>query len=239
VITYRGSDLNPPPKSYGFGATLRAACGIVFSHLAALRAQKIICVSRQLRHRLWWRRGPVTILPTGVDCEVFCPEPRALARRRLGWTDLENVALFHAGHDAQVKRLELAQTAVAEARRDVPSLRLEILDGNVPPTLVPVMMNASDCLLLTSVWEGSPTVVQEALACDLPIVSVEVGDVAERLEGVRDSTVAAPDASVLGRALARMVNPPRRSNGSQKVADFCARRMARELKEIYKELTGE
>jgi glycosyltransferase involved in cell wall biosynthesis len=100
-------------------------------------------------------------------------------------------------------------------------------------------MNASDCLLLTSVWEGSPTVVQEALACDLPIVSVEVGDVAERLEGVRDSTVAAPDASVLGRALARMVNPPRRSNGSQKVADFCARRMARELKEIYKELTGE
>jgi glycosyltransferase involved in cell wall biosynthesis len=238
VITYRGSDLNTAPAAYRWPAKLRAACGVLFSQLAALRAQRIICVSRQLRARLWWKRGVVTILPTGVDPEVFRPTPRSLARRRLGWSDQERVALFNAGHDALVKRLDLAQAAVACARREVPAVRLEILDGNVAPALMPDLMNAADCLLLTSVSEGSPTVIQEALACNLPIVSVAVGDIVERLENVRDSIVACADASVLGHALRHIIEPPRRSNGSLKVAEFSSRPIARRLKEIYMELAA-
>jgi teichuronic acid biosynthesis glycosyltransferase TuaC len=236
VVTYRGSDLNPAPKSYSCSARVRAALGCVFSQLAALRAQRIVCVSRELRDRLWWRRGRVTVLPTGVDPDVFRPASRAFARLRLGWSDHERVVLFNAGHDAQVKRLDLARAAVERARRDVPRLRLEILDGSVTPAQVPEMMNASDCLLVTSAFEGSPTVVQEALACDLPIVSVEVGDIVERLRGVRDSTVASPNASVLGHALTQMVEPPRRSNGSLKVKEFSSPEIARRLKEIYTDL---
>lgn len=239
VITYRGGDLNPPPPSYCWQAKIRAACGRLFSQLAALRASKIVCVSRELHARLWWRRVAVAVHPSGVDTEVFRPESRALARRRLGWSDAEPVALFHAGHDHHVKRLDLAKAAVERARRKAPRLRLEILDGSVPPSLVPALMNAADCLLVTSVSEGSPTVVQEALASNLPIVSVAVGDVEERLEGVDHSIVAAPDARVLGLALARLVDPPRRSNGRQKIQGFCARRLARELKEIYRELAGD
>jgi teichuronic acid biosynthesis glycosyltransferase TuaC len=236
VITYRGSDLNPAPPSYRWRAKLRAAFARLFSQLAALRAQKIICVSRQLRDRLWWRQSVVAILPSGVDPEVFRPEPRAAARRRLGWSDQERVALFNAGRDVLVKRLDLATAAVEMAQREVPDLRLEILDGSVSPAALPAMMNAADCLLVTSVFEGSPTVVQEALACDLPIVSVQVGDIVERLKGVGDSIVVASDASALGHALVHTTEPPRRSNGSLKVPEFSSSRIARCLKEIYKEL---
>lgn len=238
IITYRGSDLNPAPKSFGLGAKWRAAFGRLFSQIAALRARKIICVSRKLRDRLWWRRGIVTILPSGVDPEVFCPQSRALARARLGWSQTEKVAIFNAGRDALVKRQDLAESAARYARRVVPGLRLEILDGKVDPALLPALLNAADCLLLTSVWEGSPTIVQEALACELPIVSVEVGDIVERLKGVRDCTVASADASVLGLALAHIVEPPRRSNGRVKVGDFSSHRIALRLKEIYRELAG-
>jgi glycosyltransferase involved in cell wall biosynthesis len=156
----------------------------------------------------------------------------------LGWTDQERVALFNAGRDVLVKRLDLAKAAVEKARQEVPCLRLEVLDGSVEPALLPEMMNAADCLLLTSISEGSPTVVQEALACDLPVVSVDVGDIVERLQGVRDSTVVASDASVLGQALIRMVDPPRRSNGRLKIADFSSRTIALRLKEIYSEMAG-
>ncbi|MGA3204097.1 MAG: glycosyltransferase [Bryobacteraceae bacterium] len=238
VITYRGSDLNPPPPSYRWPAKARAACGCLFSQLAALRAQRIICVSRQLRNHLWWRRGVVAILPSGVDAEEFYPEPRALARGRLGWTGAERVVLFHAGGDPRVKRLDLARAAVACARRALPEVRLEILDGSVRPALVPELMNAADCLLLTSISEGSPTVVQEALACDLPVVSVAVGDVLERVEGVRNCTVSATDADALGHALVRMLEPPRRSNGHSKIAEFSSQRVAAGLKEIYRQLAG-
>ena len=56
------------------------------------------------------------------------------------------------------------------------------------PARVPDLMNAADCLLVTSDAEGSPTMVQEALATNLPVVSVDVGDIAERLEGVACSS---------------------------------------------------
>ena len=239
VITYRGSDLNPPPASYCWKAKLRAACGRLLSQLASLRARRIVCVSRRLSNHLWWRRGGVAILPSGVDADVFRPEPRLGARRRLGWSDAETVALFHAGPDSKVKRLDLALAAVGHAHRKVPSLRLEILDGSVSPAAIPLLMNAADCLLLTSVSEGSPTVVQEALASNLPIVSVAVGDVEERLAGVEHSIVANADAGVLGLALARLVDPPRRSDGRKTLPQFCNRRLARELKDIYREILKE
>jgi len=58
---------------------------------------------------------------------------------------------------------------------------------------VPLWINASHVLLLTSLHEGSPMVVKEALACGVPVVSVDVGDVAERISGVEGCHIARPD----------------------------------------------
>jgi len=63
VITYRGSDLNATPQGARWQARLRAAAGRAMSQFAALRAARIVCVSRQLRERLWWRRGNAVVMP--------------------------------------------------------------------------------------------------------------------------------------------------------------------------------
>ena len=104
MITFRGSDLNPIPHG-----GVRAVVGRVFSQLAALRASQMVCVSGQLRSRLWWRKDRVTVIPTGVDTTQFRPFERALARRLLGWSQEQHVVLFNAGHDARNKRLDLAR----------------------------------------------------------------------------------------------------------------------------------
>jgi teichuronic acid biosynthesis glycosyltransferase TuaC len=235
VITYRGSDLNCLPSARG----VREAAGRLLSQIAALRAARIICVSRHLKNLLWWRQLRVTVLPSGADPDVFRPEPRKTLRAKLGWKDEERVVLFNAGCDWRNKRLDLAQNAVREARQWAPSVRLEVLDGSVAPASVPAMMNAADCLLVTSDSEGSPAVVQEALATNLPVVSVDVGDVAERLEGVAYSYVTERSPHALGRALAQVLNPPRRSDGRSRAEECSSPRIARELGRLYHEVLKE
>ncbi len=231
VITFRGSDLNVAPS-------LRSLAGQVLSQIAALRAGRIVCVSRQLRERLWWRRGIVVILPSGVDPEVFCPEARSGARQRLGWDDDERVVLFNAGHDPATKRLDLANEALRLTQGLLKSVRMEVLDGATAPARVPELLNAADCLLLTSDREGSPTVIQEALACNLPVISVDVGDTVERLRGVSRSAIVPREAAAIARELARVLTVPTRSNGRSKVAEFSAPRIAGELSRMYCELAG-
>jgi glycosyltransferase involved in cell wall biosynthesis len=235
VITYRGGDLNPAPGE----RWPRAVLGRWLSQAAALCAARIVCVSRELRERLWWRHQRVTVLPTGVDEKIFRPGPRTQARRSLGWTRQERVVLFNAGHNPRIKRLDLAEAAAAVARRRVPNLRLEILDGRVAPDRVPLLMNASDCLLITSDTEGSPAVVAEALATNLPIVSVEVGDVAQQVEGVRHARMVARSPEALGRAVAEVVRQPLRSDGRRKMDAVSGGRMARELCRLYREAAAE
>jgi teichuronic acid biosynthesis glycosyltransferase TuaC len=234
VITFCGSDLNPYPSPN----RCRQWVAHFFSQLAALRAHRIICVSKQLQSRLWWRRERAVILPFGPDTASFYPGPQDEARQRLGWSQRQYVVLFNGGRSRQVKRLDLAQAAVEHARQGNADIRLEVLRGETAQELVPEMMRAADCLLLTSDWEGSPTVIQEAMACNLPVVSVDVGDVLEMLSGVVPSVVVPRDPTAIGAAVARVVALRQRSNGAEKARSISVSRIAFRLIQLYSELLG-
>lgn len=228
VVTFHGSDLNPVPH---LGPALGAATHAL-SQLAALRADRIICVSDELVRRLAWRRDRAVVIPMGVDLELFRPRPREEARRALGW-DLEaRVVLFNAGNPSPGKRRDLAEAAVAEARTALPTVRLEPL-AFVAPDRVPDYLNAADCLILTSEHEGSPTIVKEALACNLPIVTVEVGDVRARLAFVAPSEIADRTPAALGAAIVRVLAGARRSNGRELVAPLSEPNVARRVIAVY------
>jgi len=231
IITYRGSDLNP---NRGRGC-LREAFGIFLSQLSALRAARIICVSKQLKGKLWWRRHRVSIIPTGVDMAVFYPRDLRQARRELGWGPDERVVLFNAG-DPICKRLDLARTAVQFAESLCGRIQFAALDGNVSPNLIPTMMNAANCLLLTSDWEGSPNVVKEALACNLPVVSVDVGDVRERLELVWPSFIVPRDAREIGKAICEILRQGQRSNGRELESDLSSEAISQRVVSLYRGL---
>lgn len=235
VITYRGSDLNPCPSMRRW----RTAAGRLLSQLAALRARRIVCVSRELADRLWWARRRAVVLPSGVDLRQFRPRDAQSARRELGWGEQERVVLFNAGRSPAVKRLDLAEAAIREARRWEPAVRLEVLDGTVPPDRVPALMNAANCLLVTSDYEGSPTVVQEALASELPVVGVAVGDLAERLAGVAECRLEPRSPARLGRALAEICRAGRRSDGSRRVEALSVEAIADRLVELYRAVRAE
>jgi teichuronic acid biosynthesis glycosyltransferase TuaC len=229
VVTYRGSDLNPSPSL----SWARGFIGRLLSQLAALRARKIICVSAQLRERLWWRKHRAAVIPSGVDTALFFPYPRNEARAKLGWGSWERVVLFNAG-DRKLKRLDLAQAAVEVATPICGKIRLVVLDGDVAAETIPLMMAAADCLLLTSDWEGSPNVVKEAMACNLPVVTVDAGDVRARLEGVSPSRIVDRDPEEIAKALAEILIQGKRSNGSSRIGELSEPSVARRIISIYR-----
>lgn len=164
VVTFHGSDVFIPWQRR-------------ISRIAAAGAAASIFVSEAARAGLG-----VTgeVIPCGVDPARFRPVPRGPARRRLGISPGARVVLFAGRRDNPVKGFELLEAARARMARPVTVLELR----DVPRDEVPEWMAAADVLALTSRHEGSPMVVKEALSCGLPVVSVPVGDVGERILGV-------------------------------------------------------
>jgi glycosyltransferase involved in cell wall biosynthesis len=72
------------------------------------------------------------------------------------------------------------------------------------------------------------------MACNLPVVSVDVGDVRERLNGVSESYVVGRDVRELGSALARILRGRHRSNGRDAVQGLAVARFNDQLAAIYR-----
>jgi glycosyltransferase involved in cell wall biosynthesis len=100
---------------------------------------------------------------------------------------------------------------------------------------MPTYMNAADALLLTSNREGSPNAVKEALACNLPVVSTDVGDVRERLSGVSPSAVCTTDDG-LTDALVDVLAQGARSNGRDIVREVSVSRTRDRLHAVYQQV---
>jgi len=207
--------------------------GRLLSNLAALKADRIICVSSGLRDALWWRRTRTVVIPDGVDVDLFRPGSQETARLALGWDPDRPIVLFNLGDDARKKGFDLAKAAVEVAQSLVPGTEMRIVQ-HVEPSLMPLYYRAADVLLCTSLNEGSPNVVKEALACNLPVVSVPVGDVEERLVGVHVSVLVPRNPEEIGEALATILRTRQRSNGRDHVAELSLQEVAKRVVAVYR-----
>jgi glycosyltransferase involved in cell wall biosynthesis len=201
IVTYHGSDLLGGRLS-SLGKRSLAAFGVTASHRAARRAAGIVVVSEVLRDKLLPRRyaAPIRVIPCGIDLNRFAPMDKAACRRELGWCEERFHVLFNAGGGDPVKRPDLARAAVARAVELGIPAELHEMSG-VSNDDVPAWINASDVLVLTSLHEGSPTIVKESLACNVPVVSVEVGDVRERIAGLTGCHLALAEPGDLAAKL--------------------------------------
>jgi teichuronic acid biosynthesis glycosyltransferase TuaC len=235
LIHFRGSDLNYDPEH----SFVRNRLATLLSHISALRADRIIAVSEQLRDKLSWQKKRVEMVPNGVDLDLFRPQPQSEARNLLNWPLDEKVALINVGPTPKLKGLDLALAATAKAAETEPLLRLHVLNGYARHKDMPIYYNAADCLLMASVSEGSPTVVKEALACCLPIVSVDVGDVRERLQRVEPAFITKRDPNDMARAIVQALNGGKRSNGREYARAVSLSTEAERIKAIYEDMLTE
>ncbi len=174
------------------------------------------------------------VIPCGIDTALFRPLPMAEARRRLGLPPDKKLVLFAADLRPE-KRIDVARAAVEILRRDVPDVELLVVTGR-PHEEVPLFMNACDALVLTSDAEGSPQVVKEAMACNLPIVSVDVGDVAEVIGGTEGCFLCQRTPEDVADKLRQALDWVQRTSGREAVLDLSLDRIADRIIAIYREV---
>jgi teichuronic acid biosynthesis glycosyltransferase TuaC len=230
VVTLRGSDalgiVGPDGRRVLKGRLLQAA-----TRLAARRADAVIAVSEEIRAWLA-RRAPVHVIPSGIDFELFRPIPRDEARRRLGLPADERLIAFVGKPGQARKRFALAERAVALL---APELRARLLVAwGVSHQEIPYYLGAADAMVFTSMQEGSPNAVKEALACDLPVVSVAVGDTPERLRGVEGCELCNDERpEALAAALERVLRRGGRVRGREAVRHLDERLLTERVVGIY------
>ena len=232
VISFCGDDLLGTPGPDGSLQRGSLARRFVLRRLARL-ASATITKSREMEAALppaVRRRN--TVLPNGVDRELVRPMERDEARRAVGWPAEERVALYAADPQVARKRHRLAVAACERARSAGVPVRLHVAN-TMPPARMPAIMNAADCLLMTSSLEGSPNVVKEAVTIGLPVVATAVGDVPEVLRDVHPSYVREPTPEALGAAVADCLRHGVRSDGPARAAWLDQRLIARRLLDLY------
>jgi teichuronic acid biosynthesis glycosyltransferase TuaC len=238
VVSFGGTDLIGVPVETAYWR-VRRTLSQGFSLVSGMAADAVIVKSRNLLDALPRNVArKAVVLPNGVNLEKFRPADRAESRRLLGW-DLEaKIVLFNGsrGPNIHVKNAPLAHQAVDRARRTLPDVQLKVT-GDDPPALMSVMLNAADCLVVTSWHEGSPNIVKEAMACDLPVVSVPCGDVAERLSTSAVGRVCPFDAATLGDALVEYLRAGARSAGRAALIGqgLDSRRVAKHMLGIFQQ----
>lgn len=217
VVSYCGSDLINNSESSLLGK-FRVFIGNSISRILSYYVNGIIVKSNYLNKFLPKNIQKNTlILPNPVDLDLFTNTDKYTARKNLGWDLEEQVILFNKGMKGSeyIKRPELAIEIFNRVKKRLSNIRLEII-GSIPPNKVPLYLAASDVLLLTSRYEGSPNLAKEAMAMNLPVVTVNVGDVQERLKTVSPGYVSESDSSIeLENELINVLNFKARSNGRE------------------------
>ena len=114
------------------------------------------------------------MIPNGVDIDLFYPESKSAAKKQLGIPNENKLVIFVANPDRAEKNFPLAKQALEKT--GVPDIQFIPLNDIAHKDLVHYY-NAAEVMILTSFHEGSPNVIKEAMACNCPIVSTDVGDV--------------------------------------------------------------
>lgn len=201
------------------------------ARLVTRHADAVVYVAPSLRDP---RLPPGHVIPCGVDLELFRPAPRARAREALGFDGERPLVLYVGEPRRDEKRFHLAERAVAVARRSLPEVELVLVAGREHER-VPLYMSACDVLVLTSLDEGSPMVVKEALACGLPVVSTPVGDVPARIAGLDGCSLVPPEPDAIATALLDVLRGRRRLRGSGSIRRLDGRLAAARVIEVYGE----
>lgn len=221
VTTFHGSDLKGGPQMF-------------ISSVAYLLSAASVFVSERLKKRMRLANRRTWVIPCGVEFDMFNEREKANAKNSLGIPQAEKYILFSSSFKNPVKNFPLAKEAVTK----FPGISIREIDGRSREE-VSALMNGAELLLMTSLREGSPQVIKEAMACNLPIVSVDVGDVKDLLAGTEGTFLTPYEPGDVADNIQKALEFGKRTNGREKINHLDNNIIATSIYEIYSKIIAE
>lgn len=185
-----------------------------------------------------WMAKP-KIIPTGIDLDRFKIMDRSAVRKKYGFKPGDKI-IAYIGRLEKEKGLELLLDCLVKVKKAMPeTVILFVGDGRdrrqlenhaerlnldrvfflgmKEPEIIPEIINCADVLALCSVCEGSPMVVKEALACGVPVISTNVGDVCQLIRNEKTGKIVPRDEDEFAHALIDVL----RAGDREKISKEC------------------
>lgn len=175
------------------------------------------------------------VIPNGVDLERFRPIDKETARKEIKYDRNKKLIIFISSPSRPEKNFALAQEAINRLKdSDVELMAVY----NVKSEIIPYHINAADALILTSKWEGGVNVIKEAMACNCPIVTTDVGDVKWVIGQTEGCFVCNHNASDLADKIKLALAFGRKTNGRDRILELGldSDTVAQKLIHIYKSI---
>jgi teichuronic acid biosynthesis glycosyltransferase TuaC len=220
VVTFRGTDVLSTRER-------------PISRLVAAGVDRVIVMTEEMKQLLG--RKDAQVIPYGIDLDSFKPRSQAIARQELGLPLKVPLVLFPYDPQRREKRFDLVKQAVTILSEEIPDIQVLAIH-NKPHKTVATYMNACDAMVLTSDTEGAPVAVREAMACNLPIISVDVGDVADVIRDTEACYICEKTPEAIAATLAQVLKAGKRTNGRLAAARFDLSKMAADVAAIYRGL---
>ena len=218
VTTYHGGDINYDKTR-------------PFSKMAAVLSKYNIYVARKLATKAGAKKK-FMIQPCGIDLGIFQPIEKQLAREKMKQEPDQTYILFSSAFNNPIKNAILAKEAVNKIGKDIQLVELKGYSREE----VSLLFNACNVALLTSFMEGSPQFIKEAMACNCPIVSTNVGSVEEIIDHTGGCYLTSFDPDDVSEKLKQAIAFGKRTNGHQKISHLDNDIIAERIISVYKSI---